>query len=92
VEAGNALGQSAKERLADDRLVTEVRQLDIPVLVLHGADDPLPVEGAIALADLLPSAELVTIDAVGHVPWMEDADAMRRALREFVTKVVAESL
>jgi proline iminopeptidase len=92
VEAGNALGQSAKERLADDRLVTEVRQLDIPVLVLHGADDPLPVEGAIALAVLLPSAELVTIDAVGHVPWMEDADAMRRALREFVTKVVAESL
>jgi proline iminopeptidase len=92
VEAGNALGQSAKERLVDDGLVAEVGQLDIPVLVLHGADDPLPVEGAIALAHLLPSAELVTIDAVGHVPWMGDADAMWRSLREFVTKLVAGSL
>ena len=92
VEAGNALAQSAKKRLADDRLVAEVGQLDIPVLVLHGADDPLPVEGAIALADLLPSAELITLDAVGHVPWMEDAEGMRRVLRAFVTEVIAEDV
>jgi proline iminopeptidase len=91
-EAANALRNSAEKYLADDRLVAEVRKLNIPVLVLHGADDPLPVEGAIALAGLLPSAELVTIDAVGHTPWMEDPEAMRRALREFITEVCAESV
>jgi proline iminopeptidase len=89
-DAANALRRSAEEFLADGRLVAEVRKLDIPVLVLHGADDPLPVEGAIALAELLPSADLVTIDAVGHMPWMENAEAVRRALRGFLTKVFAE--
>lgn len=88
--AADALGNSAHERLTDSHLVDEVRELTIPVLVLHGRDDPLPLEGASALSELLPRAKLVTIEGVGHALWMEDADTTRRALREFVINVLAD--
>jgi pimeloyl-ACP methyl ester carboxylesterase len=52
--------------------------------MLHGRDDPLPVEGAIDLAARLPAAELVVLDGVGHSAWLEDAPKVRDALRRFV--------
>jgi proline iminopeptidase len=86
VEAGEALRRSADERLRAG-LADEVRRLTVPVLVLHGDDDPLPVECAIDLADRLPSAQLTVLDGVGHTPWLEDPEGVRGALREFLAQL-----
>ena len=41
--------------------------LNIPVLVLHGADDPIvPAENGRRTAEAIPGAELVIIDGMGH--------------------------
>jgi pimeloyl-ACP methyl ester carboxylesterase len=44
-----------------------LEELAIPTVVIHGRDDPLfPFEHGRALAETIPSAELVVLDDVGH--------------------------
>jgi pimeloyl-ACP methyl ester carboxylesterase len=44
-----------------------LRELDVPTLVLHGADDPLvEVDGGEATAAAVPGARLVVIPGMGH--------------------------
>jgi proline iminopeptidase len=82
--AGQALRRSLDERVTAG-LAEEVRRLGMPVLVLHGEDDPLPVECARDLAGRLPQVHLTVVPGVGHNPWLEDAAAVRTALRHFLT-------
>ncbi|MBY0275736.1 alpha/beta fold hydrolase [Candidatus Binatia bacterium] len=45
----------------------KLRELRVPALVIHGADDPLvPVEGGHDTAAAIPGAELLIIDGMGH--------------------------
>ena len=45
----------------------DLRRLDLPTLVIHGADDPvIAVSGGQATAEAIPGAELVVIDGMGH--------------------------
>lgn len=45
----------------------ELSQLDVPTLILHGTADPLiDRSGGERLADLIPGAELVLLDDMGH--------------------------
>ena len=45
----------------------DLRRLDLPTLVIHGAEDPLiAVSGGQATAAAIPGAELVVIDGMGH--------------------------
>jgi pimeloyl-ACP methyl ester carboxylesterase len=45
----------------------DLRRLDLPSLVIHGAEDPLiALSGGQAIAAALPGAELVVIDGMGH--------------------------
>jgi pimeloyl-ACP methyl ester carboxylesterase len=44
-----------------------LRELDVPVLVVHGAADPLvPVAGGIDTAAAIPGAELWLVEGMGH--------------------------
>ena len=44
-----------------------LRSVSVPTLVLHGGDDPLvDVSGGRATADVIPEAELVIFDGMGH--------------------------
>jgi pimeloyl-ACP methyl ester carboxylesterase len=45
----------------------DLRRLDLPTLVVHGAEDRLiSVSGGQATAEAIPGAELVVIDGMGH--------------------------
>ena len=45
----------------------DLRRLDLPTLVIHGADDPvIDVSGGQATAAAIPAAKLVVIDGMGH--------------------------
>ena len=44
-----------------------LEELDVPALVIHGADDPMfPTGHGEALATAIPGARLLVLDAVGH--------------------------
>lgn len=59
--------------------------LDVPVLVLAGELDPMPAPPAARLlADLFPRAELVVQERAGHFPWVDDAPAFTRLVRDFL--------
>jgi pimeloyl-ACP methyl ester carboxylesterase len=53
--------------IASGDRTASLRSLNVPMLVLHGADDSLvDVSGGQATADAIPDAELVIFDGMGH--------------------------
>jgi proline iminopeptidase len=65
------------------RLRAALRNLSVPSLLIHGANDPIPVAGVVELAAHLPRADLVTLDT-GHRPWLEAAPRVAELLRGFL--------
>ena len=55
----------------------------LPSLVVHGDRDPIPLASARATAAAL-GAPLVELVDCGHVPYVEQPDALHRALSDFV--------
>lgn len=54
-----------------------------PSLVLHGREDPIPAESSEQIARAL-GARLVKIEGSGHVPYVEQPDALFSAIRAFL--------
>lgn len=78
--------QAVWDSLGDDfDLRPQLRALDLPAIVLHGDDDPIPVETARATADAL-GAKFVLLPDAGHVPYVEAADAFTVALDRFLPR------
>ncbi|MCK1795939.1 alpha/beta hydrolase [Streptomyces sp. XM4193] len=62
--------------------------LEVPVLVVVGADDGYtPVADARALHELLRRASLTVIERAGHLPGLEQPDAFNAALLSFLDSV-----
>ena len=61
-----------------------VRAVHLPVLVIHGRRDPIPVASAEAVAQSL-GAPLVLLDDCGHVPYIEQPQALFSAIARFLT-------
>lgn len=60
-------------------------QLHIPVLVVHGEDDPLiPVPNGHYLATHIPGARLIEYPNTGHIPIIERADDFNRDVLAFL--------
>jgi proline iminopeptidase len=57
--------------------------LRVPAVVVHGDDDPIPIETARATADALGAA-LVVLPECGHVPHVEALPALVAALDPFL--------
>jgi proline iminopeptidase len=64
-----------------------VEALRVPTLILHGRYDPIPMEWAEELAELMPDARLVVLEESGHLPYVEQADRTFAELREFLREV-----
>ena len=58
--------------------------IQAPTLILHGAEDLLPVAAAQDMEEALPNGRLVVVQGAGHFPWLEQPDATRTALAEFL--------
>lgn len=77
--------QAIWESLGDFDLRDRVGALTISAIVVHGEDDPIPIETAATLADLL-RAPLHRIAGCGHVPYVENPTALVAALDPFLPK------
>jgi proline iminopeptidase len=79
---------SVWDSLGDFDLVADGRLASItgPVLVIHGRQDPIPLESSEAAARAM-GARLVAIDDCGHVPYVEQPAALFAAVDGFVREL-----
>jgi proline iminopeptidase len=76
--------QEVWQSLGDFDLRPRLPQLrGIPALVLHGEEDPIPIEAARTAAALI-GAEFHPLSRCGHVPYVESFDAFRTLVGGFL--------
>jgi pimeloyl-ACP methyl ester carboxylesterase len=77
-------------RLYDPHLGKWLHRIDVPTLVMWGADDAiLPVAMQPEFVRLIPGAQAVTIANCGHLPHVERTDAFVEHFERFVQGAVA---
>ena len=63
----------------------EVRQLAMPVTLIHGTGDKLaPVAAARWMADAIPAASLTEVTGAGHAPFLSHAQGVAEMIRKAV--------
>jgi proline iminopeptidase len=77
--------QSIWDSLGDFDLLApgQLDSVHLRALVIHGRQDPIPLASSAAAAQAL-GAELVTIDHAGHVPYVEQPEALFASIRSFL--------
>lgn len=76
--------QSVWDSLGDYDLREGLAQVDAPTLIVHGRQDPIPLASSEAAARALPDARLVVLEHSGHVPYVEQPDALFAAIEGFL--------
>ena len=59
--------------------------VDCPALVIHGQDDPIPLESSERIAQTL-RAEMVVLADSGHVPYVEQPEKLFAAITRFLSR------
>lgn len=79
--------RSVWESLGDFDLTADLSRVTPapPALVVHGGEDPIPLESSEDAARAL-GARLVVIEESGHVPYVEQPGALFPAVREFLNE------
>jgi proline iminopeptidase len=77
--------QSIWESLGDFDLTApgQLDSVDVPTLVIHGRQDPIPLASSEAAAAAL-RARLVVLGDCGHVPYVEQPDQLFQAINTFL--------
>ena len=75
--------QSVWESLGEFDLIPRLSSLRVPALFVHGWRDPIPVDSTLAAARAM-SARCVVLEASGHVPYVEQPDALFSAIEQFL--------
>lgn len=77
---------AAQRGMADrpDRLKV-LQEAEVPVLFIFGKNDPrIPLELAVAQATLPQHAEIILLDKVGHLSFIEERDYVKLIIKNFV--------
>jgi proline iminopeptidase len=62
-----------------------IKQIRVPTLIMVGRHDPqVPLANSERMAAAIPGARLVIFEQSGHFPYIEEPDAFRAALQQFL--------
>ncbi len=75
--------QSVWESLEEFDLIPQLSSLKLPTLMVHGWRDPIPVDSTLAAARAM-NARCVVLESSGHVPYVEQPDALFSAIEQFL--------
>lgn len=75
--------QSVWESLGDFDLLPQLKSLELPTLIVHGWSDPIPVDSSLEAARAM-RARCVVLEASGHVPYVEQPEALFAAIEQFL--------
>lgn len=82
--ACNAAINAETKTWDEGSLLAACASLDVPALLVHGAEDPRPPFAVDDLALALPQAEVSIIPQVGHTPWLERPGAVAAVVRPWL--------
>jgi len=91
VQASIETNNSLAAHFERETLLCGLGALELPVLFVHGEDDPVPVASSTLTAAVLSRARIETIADCGHFPWVEQPAAFRVAV-ERLTRHVHQNL
>ncbi len=84
LECNNALGAEGRRDLDGEQLTRRCAALDVPVLVVHGAEDPHPLWATDSLVGALPDVRRIVLDGSGHLPFVERPADFATAVEPFL--------
>ena len=85
--AGLGFGAGAEE-VDVPALVAALREVDVRVLVVGGERDAATgVDSVHRVAACFPRAETAVLPRAGHFPWVDEPEAFRAAVAEFLSRV-----
>jgi proline iminopeptidase len=82
--------QSVWESLGDYDAISSAASLRLPALVVHGRHDPIPLRSSQEVADAM-RARFLVLENSGHVPFIEQPDALFTAVEQFLTEYIPGS-
>ena len=71
-------------------LIDALPRIEVPALVVVGAEDEAYLRAGEVMAARLPNAKHVVIPGAGHVVNIEEAEALNAALIDFLATLPAE--
>jgi pimeloyl-ACP methyl ester carboxylesterase len=84
LEGGGATWASIHEHYEAGTLERGLARLRMPALFIHGTRSPIPPSETERSAALVPGSVRVLVDRVGHWPWLERPESVRRTLEELL--------
>lgn len=84
-----AIGERLQDQtwhVSEYNLLEKLQTCNAQTLVLHGAQDFIPVACARHIAEAVPGARLVVIDDCGHFAYLERSQVVFQAIEAFVTR------
>ncbi|MEU6374634.1 alpha/beta hydrolase [Streptomyces sp. NPDC046909] len=80
-----ALNTETKETWGTPELYAACQGLDVPVLIVDGERDIRPRWAVDSLERALPRVRRVMLPGAGHLPWVEDPEGFREAVRALLS-------
>jgi proline iminopeptidase len=62
----------------------QASSIQVPVLVIHGKEDPIPLDSTLEWVDALPNVRLLVFPDCGHFPHLEAPGSFFTAIRAFL--------
>ncbi|GAA3994260.1 alpha/beta fold hydrolase [Streptomyces plumbiresistens] len=79
-ECNKALNDETRRAWGTPELYAACEALDLPVLIVDGAEDIRPRSAVDSLERALPRGRRVVLREAGHLPWVEDPTGFREAV------------
>ena len=80
----NEIGRLMQENLGGYDIHAELSQINCPVLILHGTDDLLPIEGSFKIHKNIPGSKLIALENAGHFMFIDSPDTMFAIIEKFL--------
>ena len=77
--------QSTWQSLGDYDVIADLATLHVPAFFIHGRHDPIPLESTERAAGAM-RARLLVLEASGHVPYVEQPDALFSAIEQYLAE------
>ena len=77
--------QSVWNSLGDFDVAADLGSVHVPAFFIHGRHDPIPLESTEKAAGAM-RARLLVLEASGHVPYVEQPDALFAAIDQYLTE------
>ncbi|MFC1402120.1 MULTISPECIES: alpha/beta fold hydrolase [Streptacidiphilus] len=84
LDCNATVNTDVKRTLGRPELRAACEKLDLPVLIVHGAEDIRPDWALDSLEQALPRVSRTLLDGAGHLPWVERPEAFRSVVGDFL--------